>query len=318
MKNILCVLPVEQRHKDKLEKAAAGNPIVYTSPDKVTEAEVAKANVILGCVAPQLIKASENLELLQLNTAGTDPYIVPGVLAKNTVLTNATGAYSKAVAEHALASLLMLQKKLHRYRDAQRQNNWTDFGTVSSITDFTVLVVGLGDIGCHFARLVKALGAYVIGVKRRPSAKPDCVDELYTQDKLEELLPRADVVFNILPGTGGTYHLYTEELFRKMKRSAIFVNCGRGSAVASEVLYKVISEGIIASAAVDVTEIEPLPADSPLWQLDDLLITPHVSGYYHLPHTFECIVDIAAENLGHYFTGEEYRNVVDFATGYKK
>lgn len=318
MKNILCVLPVEQRHKEKLEKAALGNDIIYTSPDKVTEAQVQSANVILGCVAPKLINSSENLELLQLNTAGTDPYIVPGVLAKKTVLTNATGAYSKAVAEHALASLLMLQKKLHLYRDAQKLSTWSDFGTVSSITDFTVLVVGLGDIGCHFARLVKALGAYVIGVKRRASAKPDCVDELYTQDELKNLLGRADVVFNILPGTGGTYHLYTEEYFQLMKNSAIFVNCGRGGAVASEVLYKAVSEGMIASAAIDVTEVEPLPSDSPLWTLDNLLITPHVSGYYHLPETFERIVDIAAENLGHYFAGEEYRNVVDFTTGYKK
>lgn len=319
MKNILCVLPVEQRHKDKLEKAAAGLPIVYSTPAQVTDEQIAAANVILGCVDAKRVKASENLELFQLNTAGTDPYIVPGVLAPKTVLCNATGAYSKAVAEHALASLLMLQKKLHLYRDAQKQNNWTDFGTVSSITDFTVLIVGLGDIGCHFARLLKGLGTKrVIGVKRRAGAKPDCVDELYTQEKLEELLPQADVVFNILPGTGGTYHLYTEEYFRLMKDSAFFLNCGRGGAVASEVLYKAVSEGMIAAAAIDVTEVEPLPAESPLWQLDNLLITPHVSGYYHLPETFERIVEIASDNLSRYLEGRELRNVVDFTTGYRK
>ena len=317
MKNILCVLPVEQRHKEKLEKAA-GQAINYVTAKDVTEQQVAEANIILGCVPAAMIKASENLELLQLNTAGTDPYIVPGVLAKKTVLTNATGAYSKAVAEHALASLLMLQKKLHLYRDAQKTNTWTDFGTVCSISDCTVLIVGLGDIGCHFARLVKALGAYVIGVKRRASAKPEFVDELYTQDELDKLLPRADVVFNILPGTGGTYHFYTEESFSLMKNSAVFINCGRGSAVESTVLYKAISEKMIAAAAVDVTEVEPLPADSPLWQLDNLLITPHVSGYYHLPHTFECIVDIACDNLTRYFEGREAKNVVDFETGYRK
>ena len=103
-----------------------------------------------------------------------------------------------------------------------------------------------------------------------------------------------------------------------MGNNAVFLNLGRGGAVAGDVLYEVLSEGLIAAAAIDVTEPEPLPADSPLWQLDNLLITPHVSGYYHLPHTFECIVDIAAENLAHYFAGEELRNVVDFATGYKK
>lgn len=317
MKNILCILPVEKRHREKLEKAA-GQAINFVDADKLSEAQVKEANIIIGCVPAEYIGGSENLELLQLHSAGTDPYIVPGVLAEKTVLTNATGAYSKAVSEHALACLLTLQKKLHRYRDAQRAGLWTDLGEVGSITDSTVLIVGLGDIGCHFARLVKALGAYVIGVKRRCSAKPDFVDELYTQQKLPELLPRADVVFNILPGTGGTHHLYTEEYFYLMKETAVFINCGRGSAVATDVLYKALSEKMIAAAAVDVTETEPLPADSPLWQLEELLITPHISGGNHLPHSFECIVDIACENLSRFFEGRELRNVVDIETGYRK
>ena len=103
-----------------------------------------------------------------------------------------------------------------------------------------------------------------------------------------------------------------------MKRSAVFVNCGRGGAVASDVLYTALHEGLIASAAVDVTEPEPLPAESPLWQLDNLLLTPHISGQNHLPATFERVVDIAAENLRRYLAGEELVNVVDWATGYKK
>ena len=116
----------------------------------------------------------------------------------------------------------MLQKKLHLYRDVQKTGVWSDFGTVTSMADATVLVVGLGDIGCHFARLCKAMGAYVIGVKRRPSAKPDCADELYTMEHLDELLPRADVIFSILPGTKEVYHLYNKERFEKMKKTAIW------------------------------------------------------------------------------------------------
>ena len=267
---------------------------------------------------PELINASENLELLQLNIAGADRYVKPGVLAPKTKLTNSTGAYSKAVAEHGAAMLFMLQKKLHLYRDAQGKHEWTDFGTVTSITDATVVIVGLGDIGCHFATIVKALGAHVIGVKRRASAKPDCVDELYTMEKLDEVLPRADVVFSVLPGTPATTHLYTAERFDLMKPSAIFINCGRGASVENSVLYDAVKNGKIASAAIDVSEVEPLPPDSPLWSLDNLVITPHVSGYYHLPYTFERIVDIAAENLGRFMRGEELMNIVDFTTGYKK
>ncbi|MGI5976196.1 MAG: D-2-hydroxyacid dehydrogenase [Candidatus Limivicinus sp.] len=318
MKNILCLLPVEQRHKDRLEEAAPGCRFVYGTVETATEEQVAEANIILGRVKPGLIKQSENLELLQLNSAGADPYCDPGILNKKTRLTNSTGAYSKAVSEHAFACLLMIQKNLHLYRDAQKKRAWDSLGNVTSIADSTVLVVGLGDIGRHFAALAKALGAYVIGVKRRESAKPDCVDELYTTDKLESLLGRADVIFSVLPGTKESYHIYTPELFDRMKKSAIFINCGRGGAVATDVLYDALSTGKIAAAAVDVTEPEPLPEDDPLWTLDNIVITPHVSGFYHLPETFERVVDIACENLTRFLSGRELINVVDLSMGYKK
>ena len=137
-------------------------------------------------------------------------------------------------------------------------------------------------------------------------------------EMLDEVLPRADVVFSVLPGTPAATHLYTAERFDLMKPDAIFINCGRGAAVENSVLYDALKNGRIASAAIDVSEVEPLPPDSPLWTLDNLMITPHVSGYYHLPRTLECIVDIAAENLARFMRGEELINVVDFTTGYKK
>ena len=318
MKKVLCALPVEERHKEKLEKAGKGCEFTYVLPKEVTEEQIRSAEIILGCVPAGMIKASEKLELLQLSSAGADPYIVKGVLAEKTILTNATGAYSKAVAEHGFASALMLQKKLHLYRDVQKTGVWSDFGTVTSMADATVLVVGLGDIGRHFARLCKAMGAYVIGVKRRPSSKPDCADELYTMEHLDELLPRADVIFSILPGTKEVYHLYNKDRFAKMKKAAIFINDGRGGAVDAEALYEALTEGKISAAAIDVTEPEPLPKDHKLWQLDNLLLTPHVSGFYHLPETFERIVNIAADNLERFLTGRELKNIVDFETGYKK
>lgn len=317
-KNILVLLPVQARHKEKLEAAGAGCCFVYSEPDTVAAEQVRAANVILGLPKADMIRASQNLEWLQLSSAGADPYIVPGVLDKRTVLTNATGAYSKAVSEHAFALTLMLTKKLHLYRDEQHRACWSDHGTVTSLSDSTVVVVGLGDIGRAYARLVKAMGAYVIGVKRRAGNCPDCVDELALTADLDRVLPRADVVMSILPNTGETRHIYTDERFDCMKDSAVFVNCGRGNAVSSEVLYRALSEHKIAAAGVDVTETEPLPADSPLWSLENLVITPHISGYYHLPETFERIVDIAADNLADFLAGKKLRNVVDFSTGYAK
>lgn len=318
MKTILVALPVEQRHKAKLEAAAPGCRFLYVPAKDVTAAQAAQAEVIIGNIPASLIAGAEKLRLFQLNSAGADMYLRPGVLREDVLLCNATGAYSKAVAEHALAMTLALQKKLPLYRDAQREHVWRDCGTVTSMADATVLVVGLGDIGLHYARMAKALGAYVIGLKRRPGEKPEEVDELYTTDALDAQLPRADVIFSVLPGTPATTHLYTDERFALMKPGALFINCGRGSAVALEVLQRALETGAIAAAAVDVTETEPLPADSPLWTLENLLLTPHIAGDFHLPETFERIVDIAAKNLALYLAGEEPLTIVDRKTGYKR
>lgn len=315
---ILVVIPVQERHKEKLERAGHGCRFIYSTPQDVTEEMIESADIIIGNVPAGKLHAPKKLRLLQLNSAGADNYIKPGVLDANTVLTNATGAYSKAVAEHTFAMMLMLQKKLHLYRDAQLRSEWTDEGTVPSITDAIVLVVGLGDIGLHFARMAKALGAYTIGVKRCAGECPEGVDELYTTDELDQVLPRADVIVSFLPGTAATYHIYTRERFELMKESAIFLNGGRGNAAASDVLYEVLVNHQIAAAGIDVTEPEPLPADHPLWKLPNLMITPHISGGYHLPETFERIVDIAAYNLSACLEGRPLKNIVDFTTGYKK
>ncbi len=318
MKKVLILMELNAAQREKLEAAGAGAVLRFSLPDRVSEDEVQEANIIIGQPKAEMIRGSERLELLQLESAGADAYIVPGVLNEKTVLTNATGAYSQAVAEHAFAMTLMLQKKLHLYRDRQRAARWQDLGTVSSLAGSTVAVVGMGDIGGYYAGLVKNMGAYVIGVKRRLSACPDYADELVLTEKLDKVLPRADVIMSVLPNTSATRYIYTEESFRHMKDSAIFINCGRGNAVASGTLYEALSRGEIAAAGIDVTEEEPLPENSPLWSLENLIITPHVSGGHHLPATVDRIVDICAGNLRAFLRGEKLKNVVDFSTGYKR
>ena len=137
---------------------------------------------------------------------------------------------------------------------------------------------------------------------------PEGVHELHIMDELDEWLPKVDVVASFVPSTAATHHMYTKERLMAMKDTAIFLNSGRGDAVASEVLYEALSKGWIASAGIDVTEPEPLSADSPLWQLPNLLMTPHISGQFHLPETFERIVDIAAANLEAYLKEQPLKN----------
>lgn len=316
--SILVVIPAQESHKKLLEAAAPDANFIYSTPKTVTPEQVRDADVIVGNVPAAMIAASPKLKLLQLNSAGTDAYIKPGVLAPQTVLTNATGAYGKAVAEHLFAMGLAIQKKLHLYRDDQNACVWGDEGTVSSISDATVLVVGLGDIGTHFARMAKALGAYTIGVKRRASAPIEGVDEIALTEDLDKLLPRADIVASFLPGTGATRGMYNAERFQLMKPTAIFLNGGRGGAVDTDALVAALENGTIFAAGLDVTDPEPLPADHPLWKVRNAVVTPHISGGFHLPETFERIVGIAARNLAHFTAGESFENEVDFTTGYRK
>ena len=318
MKNILVTIPVTESHKERMSAIAQDCCIRFAPVGQVAEEEIREASVIIGNVPAGFIKASENLDLLQLESAGADPYLAEGVLSKNTVLCNATGAYNRTVSEHAVALTLSLMKKLYLYRDAQRNSQWTDYGTAMSPAGATVLVVGLGEIGLQYAKIMKDMGAYVIGVKRRGGACPEEVDELVRTEEVDAVLPRADVVFSILPNKKQTVHFYTEERFSSMKNSAVFINCGRGNAVDSGVLLEALRKGKIAAAAIDVAETEPLPAEHPLWKQENLVLTPHVAGGYHIPYTLERIVDIACENLEHWKKGETFRNVVDMETGYRR
>ncbi|MER2235944.1 MAG: NAD(P)-dependent oxidoreductase, partial [Candidatus Limivicinus sp.] len=177
MKKILIALETgeaeQQRFLSLAEEAGVPCEFVFTTPGEATPDQVAEACFIVGNVPPRMIAASENLDVLQLFSAGADPYMVPGVLAKKTLLCNATGAYGLAVSEHAFALTMMLIKKLHLYCRSQANSRWEDRGPVTSLTEATVLVVGLGDIGLCYARLVKAMGARVIGVKRRGGPCPE-------------------------------------------------------------------------------------------------------------------------------------------------
>jgi phosphoglycerate dehydrogenase-like enzyme/RimJ/RimL family protein N-acetyltransferase len=322
VKKILIALPTEENEREAFRRAAAAAggecEVTFTTPGEATEEQIREACFILGNVPAKKLAGAENLDVLQLFSAGADAYLKKGVLPERTVLCNATGAYGQAVGEHAFALTMMLIKKLHLYRSSQLRSRWEDHGGVTSLAGATVLVAGLGDIGLYYARLVKAMGARVIGVKRRSGPCPEGVDELVLTADFDRVLPEADVVMSVLPSTEDTVHFYTAERFRRMKDTAVFVNCGRGDAVAHDVLLQALRTGEIAAAAVDVCETEPLPADSPLWAEEKLVITPHVAGNFHHPSIYAGVMDIALENIENYLSGRPLRNTVDPQTGYKR
>ena len=330
-KRALVTIPTGERHRNLLQQAAPGWEFRFRGTDTlvcapqealpgqpVTQEDVDWAQVILGNVPAVMLHGSPALEWLQTNSAGVEAYIQPGVLAGDTLLTNATGAYGLAIAEHMLGMLLELFKKLELYRDAQKSGAWQSQGAVKAVYGSTVLVLGMGDIGGEFAARCKALGAKVIGVRRSPRPCPEYADEVHLLEDLDSLLPQADVVAITLPGTDATRGLMSRERLAKMKEGAVLLNVGRGFIVDTEALCDALERGHLSGAGVDVTDPEPLPPTHRLWNIPTAVVTPHISGFYHLRETHERIVGIFLENLRHFQAGEPLRNLVDFTTGYRK
>lgn len=316
MKNILVLIPMDELHKKKFEKSVDNCVFTYSNSKGAKKEDLEKAEVIIGNPEIHDLKHCKNLKWLHLNTAGANEFVKEGVLPKEVILTNSTGAYGLAISEHMVGMLLEIIKKLHIYRDNQREHLWKDQGGVTSVAGSTILIVGLGDIGTSFAKIVKAMGAHVIGVRRTNQPKEQFIDELYLSDELDKVLPRADVVALSLPSTKDTYKLFSKERLMKMKKGSILINVGRGTSVDTEDLSFVLENNHLLGAALDVTDPEPLPKDHKLWDMKNVVITPHISGWYHLPQTYENIVNIATENLKRFMNNEELLNIVNFSTGY--
>lgn len=284
METILNFLPLTPEERAAFEAAAPGaeqlfRPVAATrfSPEAPGE-EYARATVILGCAPTGMVAKAGRLRWLQTWSAGVDPYLKEGVLREGAMLTSAVGAYGQAVSEHMFATLLALCKRLHQYRDAQNRNSWTPLGEVKTLAGATVLVAGAGDIGSSFARLVKGMGAHTVGLRRSPERGAEGIDEMHPLSALDEWLPKADVVALVLPHSPETDRLMDGPRIGRMKRDAILLNAGRGSAVDCGALARALEEGHLWGAGLDVTAPEPLPGEHPLWRAERCLITPMWRG----------------------------------------
>jgi len=315
--NILVMLPIkEERHREKLKSAYPEANFIFK--ERITQEDVKDINIVIGNIPPKFLKCENKIKWIQLGSAGADPYLKEGVMPNGAVLTNATGAFGLAVSEHMLAGTLLLIKKLNKYILNQKEHLWHDEGEVTSIYNSRTLILGMGDIGSEYGKKMKALGSYVVGIKKNIADKPEWVDELYTMEKLEEELPKADIVAMSLPSNAETKRIMDYKRFSLMKKSAILINAGRGDAVATDDLVKALNEGLIFGAFLDVTDPEPLPAGHPLWDAKNAVITPHISGWFHLKDILEKIIDISVENLKRFKQGGELINIVDPKTGYRK
>ncbi len=318
-KNILVITDLDANHIEKLKQIAPDCTFVLTNNGALEEKQVCEADIILGNPPVQMLKGCTHLGMVCLNSAGANTYCVEGVLPKGTILTNATGAYGPMISEWLLGMLMNIYNFFPQYKEQQRKNLWNRLHNKRySVYGSTVLIVGAGDIGGNFAKRVKALEAYTIGIRRTPREKPDFLDEVYTADALDGLLPKADVVALCLPSTGQTYRIIDQKRLALMKDKAVLLNIGRGTAIDTDALYRHLQTGKLLGVGLDVIDPEPLPADSPLWQMPNLHITPHVSGSTSFAFARDTIAGIFYQNVAAYLNGGKYANLVDLSTGYRK
>ncbi len=316
---ILGAMPFTDEDKQYLENIAKDCEFVYKDKDSVGEEDVQDIDIIFGNVSPDVISRAPKLRWLQTNSAGVDPYCKEGVISEGAILTSASGAYDTSVSEWMVTVSFMLARKSDLYMRHQVERIWQIEGKVLSVEDSTTLVLGLGSIGKHYARKMHALGSYVIGVTRHSrDEKPDFVDELTTVEHLDELLPRADYIAMVLPGTAENVNIIDAKRLGLMKDTAFLINAGRGNAVDNMALNEALRDGRIGGAALDVTSPEPLPSDHPLWDAPRCIITPHIAGQFFLAKTFRNIVKISGENLKKFLSGDtdKMKNIVDTKKGY--
>ena len=285
--------------------------------DEETEAMAAieSADAALGALTPAVLARARRVRWLQVPQIAPPPgYFFPELVQHALVATNMREIFNDHIGAHVLAFILAFARDFQTYLPQQLRGEWNpkplDTGVVH-LPEATLLIVGLGGIGAETARLAAAFGMTVIATDARRTERPPGVAELHGADALDTLLPRADFVVLTVPHTPATEGFMNRARFQRMKRSAFFINIGRGPTTRLDDLTAALDEGEIAGAALDVFEREPLPSGHRLWTMPNVLITPHTAGYG--PYLDERRYEIVRDNCRAFDHGEPLRNVVDKA-----
>jgi phosphoglycerate dehydrogenase-like enzyme len=272
---------------------------------RIGEADVV---VVSGMWKNDLIPSASRLKFIQSISSGMDQYSKEQLAAKGVRLASAAGVNARAVAEHAIALILAVARRLPEARDNQHRKFWR--GMIGDLTERedelggkTLLVVGMGRIGSHLATLGKAFGMTVVGIRQDPGKGSNGADSIHGMADLVELVPRADIVALTCALTPETTGLMSAAAFAAMKPSAMFVNVARGKVADEAALIATMKAGKIAAAAIDVTAEEPLPEASPLWAMPNVFVTPHTAGETRAYE--DNVIDILIENLERLWKGDQ-------------
>ncbi len=275
--------------------------------------EIADADVMLGWrIIPELLKRAKNLKWIQFGSAGIDHTIFPELIQSNIILTTVSGVHAIPIAEHVMAQMLALNRRLDlaiRLQLSRKYERSEIALTADELSGKTVGIIGLGKIGLNIARLASAFGMRVIGTKRTISGSLPNVDKVYPAEELYKILPESDFLVMVVPLTAGTRELIGKNEINAMKKGACLINVARGAMLDHKALGEALMSGKLKGAALDVFPQEPLPPDSELYDLPNVIITPHTAGSHR--KYGERAAEIFCRNLDAFLSGGEMINVYD-------
>ena len=300
----------------KIQAAAPEYELLDLST-KPTGGQLLDCEILFGNAHAEIVRKMPNLKWVHAQTAGVEGYVSPEMgLSENILLTNSSGAYGISIAEYMLTVTLMLLRNASGYIAQQKEHVWKALGRAHNLYGCNVTVIGMGDIGGRYAYLCHAMGATVSGVVRSQRAgKPEYISKLFTTGQVDEAIQDADIVALALPGTGETAGILSRQRLANMKKGALIVNVGRGSAIDQDALIELLASGHLGGAGLDVTTPEPLPRDNPLWDMPNVIITPHTS-HGGRDNTSELVVGKFVRYLKDYLAGRPFERVVDRKAGY--
>ena len=321
MRNIAIIKKCLEQEKSLILSLLDNNDRVlfFDNEEELLKSEdCSNIEIVFGEPEYSTIQSMKNLRWIQMSWAGANKYTSISNFPDNIVLTSASGAYGYVISEYIVSGILALTKKIFLYREQIKSGGWDKIWGDDTLEGKKVLILGTGNIGQETAKKLKCFGCYTVGVCRTSIDKQVDFDEIYTIDNLDFLLESADIVIIALPGTTETVGMFDANRIEKMKRDAILVNVGRGCIISTDGLTNALQKGLIRGAVLDVTEPEPLPQEHPLRDMDNVILTPHISGitWGDNKHTRKRIIDIFCENLKNDKIGKTKVNIIDFAKGY--
>lgn len=285
--------------------------------------QIPEAEVVFGDFSREVFLAAKKLRWVQCHGAGVNKLVsIPELIESDVLVTNTRGAHAPTIAEHFFGMLIGLTRRLPQLYLAQQRREWVEWPAWPEkvgdrpigLQGMTLGIVGLGNIGRAIAERARAFGMTVLAVDVQAGSKPEYVAELWSLEKLPELCRRSDVVVVTVPGTPQTEGLLNRDLLSLMKPTAYLSVVSRGGIIDEQALADMLQAGHLAGAALDVAAVEPLPANSPLWEAPNLILTPHCAGKSE--STTAAATEIFRDNLERYLSGQPLINLVDKRLGF--